>query len=128
MTRRRCVRWCGSGSMASSRTNRATSTRWCGTGVSPAPVPPKDMVNNKFPFSRDCGNGAVVPLGKVIIKNDFHVLFEIGGVFAPRFIHLVQNPYCHAQARRSLRPCDEVLCDVHGVKDHPLAGTWHVRR
>src|SRR4030095_8645626 len=82
-------------------------------------ISPKDMVNDKFPFSRDFGNGAVVPLGKVIIKNDFHVLFEIGGVFAPRFIHLVQNPYCHAQARRSLRPCDEVLCDVHGVKDHP---------
>jgi len=86
------------------------------------------MVNNKCPFSRDFGNGAVVPLGKVIIKNDFHVLFEIGGVFAPRFIHLVQNPYGHAQARRCLRPCDEVLCDVHGVKDHPLAGTRDMRK
>src|SRR5262249_37422609 len=53
----------------------------------------KDMVKNKSPFSREFGNGAVVPLGQVIIKNDLHVLFEIGSVFAPRFIHLVQNPY-----------------------------------
>jgi hypothetical protein len=86
------------------------------------------MVKNKFPFSRAFGNGTVVPLGQVIIKDDFHVLFEIGRVFAPRCIHLVQNPYRHAQARRGLRPFDEVLCDIHGVKDYPLAGARDVRK
>jgi hypothetical protein len=80
------------------------------------------MVKNKSPISCAFGNSAVVPLGQVIIKNDLHVLFEIGSVFAPRFIHLVQPPYRHAQACRGLRPFDEGLCDVHRVNDHPLAG------
>jgi hypothetical protein len=56
----------------------------------------KDMVKNKFPLSRAFGNGTVVPLGQVIVKNDLHILFEIGRVFASRFIHFVQNPYRHA--------------------------------
>ena len=77
------------------------------------------MVKSKFPLSREFGNSAVVPLGQVLVKNDLHVLFEIGSVFTPRFIHLVQNPYRHAQACRGLRPFDEVLCDIHAVKDHP---------
>jgi hypothetical protein len=51
------------------------------------------MVKNKLPFSRAFGNGAVVPLGQVIIKDDLHVLFEISSVFAPRFIHLGQFAY-----------------------------------
>jgi hypothetical protein len=41
------------------------------------------MVKNKSPFSREFGNSAVIPLGQVIIKNDFHVVFEIGRVFGP---------------------------------------------
>ena len=56
----------------------------------------KDMVKNKFPFSREFGNGTVVPRGQGIIKNDRHVLFAIGGVCAPRFLHRVQHPYRHA--------------------------------
>src|SRR5262249_20365638 len=66
---------------------------FCMCSAGRRPYEPKDMVKNKSPFSREFGNGAVVPLGQVIIKNDLHVLFEIGSVFAPRFIHLVQNPY-----------------------------------
>ena len=34
------------------------------------------MVKNKLPFSREFGNGAVVPLGQVIVKDDFHVVFD----------------------------------------------------
>jgi hypothetical protein len=49
------------------------------------------MVKNKFPFSRAFGNGTVVPLGQVIIKDDLHGLFEVGRVFAPRFIGCVAN-------------------------------------
>ena len=85
------------------------------------------MVKNKFPFSRAFGDGTVVPLGQVIIKDNFHVLFEIGRVCAPRFLHLVQTPYRHAQARRGLRPFAAMLCDLHGVKAHPLAGARDVR-
>ena len=70
------------------------------------------MVKNKFPFSCAFGNGTVIPLGQKIIKNDFHVVFEIGRVFAPCGIHFVQNPYCYAQARRRFRPFDKVLGNV----------------
>ena len=58
----------------------------------------------------------------MIVKEDLHVLFEIGGVFAPGLVHLVQNPHRHAQASRSLRPFDALLRDVHRVEDDPLAG------
>ena len=44
----------------------------------------------------------------MIVKDDFHVVFETGGIFAPGFVHLVQEPYRDAQASRGLRPCNEV--------------------
>ena len=63
----------------------------------------------------------------MIVKDDFHVVFETGGVFAPGFVHLVQEPYRHAQAGRRLRPFDELSRNVRRMKDHPLAGACDVR-
>ncbi len=63
----------------------------------------------------------------MIVKDDFHVLFEIGSVFTPGLVHLVQHPHRHAQAGRGLRTFDEMLRDVHRVEDHPLAGAGDVR-
>jgi hypothetical protein len=63
----------------------------------------------------------------MIVKDDFHVVFEIGGIFAPSVVHPVQEPHRHPQAGRRLRPFNEVPRDVHRVKDHPLAGARDVR-
>src|SRR5712691_3446832 len=56
----------------------------------------KELVKNKASISCEFGNSAVVPLGQVIVKDDFHVVFEIGGVFTPGLVHLVQHPHRHA--------------------------------
>ena len=56
----------------------------------------KELVKNKSSISCEFGNSAVVPFGQVIVKDDFHVLFEIGSVFTPGLVHLVQNPHRHA--------------------------------
>src|SRR6266704_1561487 len=55
----------------------------------------KELVKNKFPISCEFGNGAVVPLGQVIVKEDFHVVFEIRGVSAPGLVHVVQDAHRH---------------------------------
>jgi len=34
------------------------------------------VVNNKFPISCPFGNGSIVPLGEIIVKNDFQVVLE----------------------------------------------------
>ena len=86
------------------------------------------MVKNKFPISCAFGNGAVVPLGQVIVKEDVHVGFEIGGVFAPRLVHRVQNPHRHAQAARGLYPFHALPREVHRVEDAPLAGARDMRK
>jgi hypothetical protein len=87
----------------------------------------KELVKNKFPISWAFRNSAIVPLGKMSIKDDFHVVFEIGGICTPSLVHLVQEPYRHAQAGRGLRPCDALPRNVHRMKDHPLAGTRDMR-
>ncbi len=103
-------------------------TEWASPRASmPARDDAKELVKNKFPISCAFGNGAVVPLGQVIVKDDFHVLFEIGGVFAPGLVHLVQHPHRHPQAGRGLRTFNELPRDVHRVEDHPLAGARDVR-
>ena len=86
------------------------------------------MVKNKFPILGQFGHGTVVPCGQVIIKENFHVVLESGGVFAPYLVHFVHVPHCHAQAGRRLCTCDELLRDVHRVEDHPLAGARDVRK
>ena len=63
----------------------------------------------------------------MIVKDDFHVVFETGGIFTSGFVHLVQEPYRDAQAGRGLRPCDALPRNVYRMKDHPLAGAGNVR-
>src|SRR5207244_3069391 len=103
------------------------STSRCRRPHRAAPAATKELVKNKLPISCARGNGAIVPLGQVIVKEDFHVLFEISGVFAPGLVHLVQHPHRHAQASRGLRPFDALLRDVHRVEDDPLAGASDMR-
>src|SRR5438552_4730402 len=91
---------------------RSTSTK---AAISSAFLRCKELVKNKASISCEFGNSAVVPFGQVIVKDDFHVLFEIGGVFTPGLVHLVQHPHRHAQAGRGLRTFDELLRDVHRV-------------
>jgi hypothetical protein len=90
-------------------------------------MPTKELANNKFPSSCAFGNGAVVPLGQVIVKDDFHILLKISGVFASSLIHRVQHPYRHLQAGRGVRPLNELPRNVHRVEDHSLAGAGDVR-
>src|SRR5437879_13692564 len=87
----------------------------------------KDLANNNLPISWAFGHGAVVPLGQVLVKDDFHVVFEIGGVFAPSLVHRVQEPYRHPQTSRGVRPFDELPRNVDRMEDHSLAGAGEVR-
>src|SRR5467141_2717599 len=48
-------------------------------------------------------------------------------IFTSGFVHLVQEPYCDAQAGRGLRPCDALPRNVYRMKDHPLADACDVR-
>ena len=82
----------------------------------------KELANNNFPISCAFGHGAVVPLGQVIIKDNFHIVFEIGSVLAPSLVHRVQEPYRHPQTSRGVRPFDELSRNVDRMEDHPLAG------
>ena len=85
------------------------------------------MANNNFPISCAFGHGSVVPLGQVIIKDNFHIVFEISGIFAPSLVHRVQEPYRHSQTSRGVRPFDELSRYVYRMEDHPLAGASDVR-
>ena len=87
----------------------------------------KELANNKFPISCAFWNGAVVPFGQVVVKDDWHILFEIGGVFTPSVVHRVQHPHCHPQPGHGVRTLDALPRNVHRVEDHPLAGTGDVR-
>ena len=84
----------------------------------------KELVKNKLPISWAFRNSTVVPLGQVIVKEYFHVVFEISGVFASGLICLVEAPHRHAQASGRLRTFDELPCNVYGMEDHALAGAW----
>ena len=87
----------------------------------------KDMVKNKSPILGQFGHGTIVPFGQVIIKENFHVVFEIGGVFAASLVDVLHGSHRHAQARRGFGLLHELPRDVHGVEDHPLAGAGDVR-
>ena len=87
----------------------------------------KDLVNNNFPISCAFGHSSVIPLGQVIIKDDFHVVFEIGGVFASGLVHGLQEPYCHPQTGRGVCPFDKLPRNVDRMEDHALAGPRDVR-
>ena len=87
----------------------------------------KELVKNKFPISCTFGNGAIVPLGQMIVKDNFHVVFEVRGVFASSVIYLLQEPHGYTQTGRGLRPFDELSRDIHGMEDHALARMRDVR-
>jgi hypothetical protein len=46
----------------------------------------KELANNKFPISEEFRNGAIVPLGQVLVKDDLHLVFTIGGVCAASLV------------------------------------------
>src|SRR5258705_4470511 len=69
----------------------------------------------------------LVPYGQVIIKDDWHIVFEISVVFAPSVVHRIQEPYRHPKTGRGVRPFDELPRNVYRMEDHPLAGPSDVR-
>ena len=50
---------------------------------------------NKLPISCAFGNGSVVPLGQVIVKEYLHIVFEISGVLPPGLVRLVKASHRH---------------------------------
>ena len=73
------------------------------------------------------GNGSVVPLGQVIVKEYLHVVFEIGGVFTAGVVRLVDVPYRHSQAGGRLRTFYALPGNVHRMEDYAPAGARDVR-
>ena len=55
----------------------------------------KELVKNKLPISCAFGNGSVVPLGQVIVKEYLHIVFEISGVLPPGLVRLVEASHRH---------------------------------
>jgi hypothetical protein len=81
----------------------------------------------QVPDSCTFRHSSVVPFGQVIVKDDFHSLFEIGGVLAPNVVHRVQHPSRHLQAGRGVRTFDALPRDSHRREAPPLAGAREVR-
>src|SRR6187401_1177710 len=87
----------------------------------------KDLALNYLPVSLGLRDGAVVPLREVVVEEDLHGVFEALRVLAAGGVDLVEEADRHAQASTRLGLLDELLGDLHGVEDHPLAGPCDVR-
>lgn len=88
--------------------------------------PGKDLVLNYFPISSGLRNGAVVPLGQVIVEEDFHGGFEVLSYLAAGGVDPFQGADRDSQSGAGFGAFDELFGDFHPMEDYSLAGAGHV--
>jgi hypothetical protein len=65
-------------------------------------------------------------LREILVKDNAHLLFEMGGSLAPRRIHLVENTDVHDQAGFRGCGCHEVSDELDTSKNHTLTRSGQV--
>src|SRR6266404_3788127 len=81
----------------------AWKRRWIRT----ASIAHKELALNYFPISFSLWQGTVVPLGEVVVEDDFQVVFEAFGVLTASGVNLVKQAdgYAQAEERRVGKEC-----------------------
>ncbi len=87
----------------------------------------KDSELNNLCISNSKGNSPIIPLGQEIIKNNTHILLEIGGHFSTCFIGFVNHMDKCFQASRGVSFLHQFLDQRHRGENDALTSAGDVR-